>query len=139
MWYLSERSLSRRQGVDERLIAISDLALTISPIDFGIPEHGGLRSQEEQSFLYGENKSNADGYVKISNHQLGKALDFYAFVDGKASWQEHHLAVVAAAHLQAAAQLGHKIQWGGFWQRKKPVYVHGIPYGWDMPHIELMP
>ena len=127
-WVLSERSKSRREGIDQRLIAINDRALEISPIDFGIPQYGGLRSQEEQNQIHlAGNSPYCDGYVNISKHQLGKALDFYAFVDGSASWEPPHLAIVAASCLQAALQLGYKIQWGGFWPRKEPVFINGIP------------
>jgi len=133
---LSKRSLERREGIDPGLIAINDLALKITVIDFGIPEHGGLRTAEIQNGLFLEELSEADGYNNLSNHQSGDALDFYAFVNGAASWEHHHLAMVAAAHLQAASMLKISINWGGFWQRKVPKYKNGIPYGWDMAHIE---
>jgi peptidoglycan LD-endopeptidase CwlK len=123
----SERSKQRREGVDPRLIAISDLALQISPLDFGIPRHGGLRTAEQQKCLFDAGKSKCDGTRRKSRHQSGKALDFYAFVDGKASWDREHLAIVAAAHLQAASMLGHQLQWGGLWD--------SFP---DFPHLELL-
>jgi len=136
MFILSQRSLERREGVDPDLIAVNNLALKITVIDFGIPEHGGLRTAETQNQLYLDGFSKADGYNNLSNHQSGDALDFYAFVNGAASWEHHHLAMVAAAHLQAASMLKISINWGGFWQRKVPKYKNGIPYGWDMAHIE---
>lgn len=139
---LSHRSLERREGVDPDLIAVNDLALKITVIDFGIPEHGGLRAAETQNGLFFDGFSKADGYKNLSNHQpaddgFSKALDFYAHVNGAASWEHHHLAMVAAAHLQAGSMLGISIIWGGFWQRKIPKYKNGIPYGWDCAHIEL--
>lgn len=126
MWTLSTRSKQRREGVDLRLIEICDLALQISPIDFGIPEHGGLRTTEEQYQLYLGGKSKCDGHTNLSEHQSGKALDFYAYVDGKASWDEYHLTQVAAAYLQAASELGYFLQWGGHFKG-----------GWDKPHVQL--
>lgn len=125
-WILSDSSLERRTGIDKRLIEINDLALSICSIDFGIPEYGGLRSVQEQKSLCDKDLSKCDGTVHISKHQNGKALDFYAYVDGKASWEEIHLSLVAAAHLQAACRLGYKIVWGGFFKS----FV-------DMPHIQL--
>lgn len=138
MFLLSEKSKQRRAGVDSRLIEINDLALTISPIDFGIPADGGVRTAERQFELFQAKLSKCDGYDKISYHQTGKALDFYAYVFGRASWQEEYLCVVAAAHLQAASILGYRIEWGGFWQSRNPKIINGIPYGWDMPHIQLI-
>ena len=78
-----------------------------------------------------------DGTIKKSHHQTGKALDFYAFVDGKASWDPAHLTMVATAYLQAASTLGYSIEWGGLWLGRNPTTKDGIRYGWDMPHIEL--
>lgn len=123
----SQRSIERREGVDKRLIEISDLALEISPIDFGIPEHGGIRTANQQAKLYVQGKSKCDGHIKQSRHQSGKGLDFYAFVNGAATWDKHYLAVVGAAHLQAASILGYQLQWGGLWK--------SFP---DYPHVELL-
>lgn len=125
-YQFSARSLARMVGIDNRLKQIANRALEISPLDFGIPEFGGLRAAEDQKKLYDLGLSKCDGYSKKSKHQSGRALDFYAFVDGKASWDEAHLAIVAAAFLQAAVELGYSIEWGGFWSN----FV-------DMPHIQL--
>ena len=135
MFALSEKSKKRRDGVNSRLIEINDLALTISHIDFGIPRDGGIRTAERQNVLFKNGKSKADVFVNESYHQTGDALDFYAFVAGRASWQEDHLTVVAAAHLQAASILGYGLEWGGFWKSNK--LINGIPYGWDAAHLQL--
>lgn len=130
---LSQKSIAHRAGVDRRLIEISDLAITITLVDFGHGPFSGLRSTPEQVYLHSEGKSNADGVKTKSKHQYGKALDFYAYVDGKASWEPEHLAMVAAAFFQAASILGYGIRWGGLWKKKT-----GGMYGWDMPHIEIL-
>jgi len=132
MFKLSNNSKERRKGVDPRLIEISDLAIQITLVDFGHGPDSGIRTEKRQNELYREGKSKLDGFEKKSFHQTGRALDFYAFVDGKASWDEAHLAMVASAFLQAAGTLGHSVSWGGLWQSSK-----GGVYGWDMPHIEL--
>lgn len=135
---LSENSKMNRSGADKKLIEISDLAITLTLVDFGHPKLAGKRSAEEQHNLWLDDMSQCDGYTKISKHQLGKALDFYAFVNGKASWYHPHLAMVATAHFQAASILGYRIKWGGLWKPKKPEIVDDVPYGWDCPHIELI-
>lgn len=124
---LSNKSKQRREGIDPRLIEISDLAIKITKIDFGHPASAGYRSAKHQNKLYKDGKSKCDGYAKISRHQLGMALDFYAYVDGKASWDECDLSMVACAFFQAASILGHKLEWGGLWKN----YT-------DMPHIQLV-
>jgi len=132
MFALSERSKQRREGVDHRLIEISDRAIEITVFDFGIPADGGVRTAQRQSELFKRGKSKADGYKNKSNHQpaedgYGKALDFYAYVDGKASWDLYHLAMVAAAFLQAASELGYELEWGGLWKNFR-----------DMPHVQII-
>jgi peptidoglycan L-alanyl-D-glutamate endopeptidase CwlK len=123
---LSDRSRENMNGVDRRLVAIAEMAISISPIDFGIPQDGGVRTAERQFELFKAGKSKCDGFNKKSEHQSGLALDFYAFVDGKASWDREHLAIVAAAFLQSASMLGYKLNWGGLWKG----FV-------DMPHVQL--
>lgn len=136
MFKLSDKSKQRREGIDRRLIEISDLAIQITKIDFGVPADGGIRTAERQFELFQKKVSKVDGYDKKSYHQTGKALDFYAYIFGRASWEPEHLAMVAVAHLQAASMLGYKIEWGGLWSSKKE--INGIPYGWDMAHIQLV-
>ncbi len=122
----SQASINRLSTVDSRLQEIAKLALSISKVDFGIPSNGGLRTAEEQNKLYHSGKSQLDGYKKQSKHQTGMALDVYAYVNGKASWEKEHLAMVAAAMVQAANKLGCKIEWGGLWS-------HFV----DMPHFQI--
>lgn len=124
---LSQRSKDRRRGARQELINISDRAIEISIIDFGHPEFAGKRTTEEQQMLYNRGDSKADGIKNLSLHQSGNAIDFYAFVDGKATWDPEYLAIVACAFLQAAMELGYKIQWGGLWTG-----FH------DMPHIQYI-
>ena len=123
----SKRSLDNMAGVDPRLIEIAHKALELTIVDFGIPTDGGIRTAERQNQLYLERKSQRDGYKKLSRHQSGRALDFYALRDGKASYEPGDLAQVAAAFLQAANILGHRVEWGGLWKSFR-----------DMPHIELV-
>ena len=122
----SNASANRLQTVDPRLQAIANYALEITKVDFGIPSNGGLRTAEEQNALYHGGKSQLDGYKKKSFHQTGKALDVYAFVNGRASWEKEHLSMVAAAMLQAASELGYKLTWGGLWRNFE-----------DYPHFQL--
>lgn len=123
---LSASSKRNLHGVTPKLIEVIELALTITGIDFGIPKDGGLRTAAQQNELFKARKSQLDGYSKKSNHQTGNAFDVFAYVNGKASWDESHLTHVATAILSAASQLGVPIKWGGHWRNFK-----------DMPHFEL--
>lgn len=123
-----KRSVEHMQGVDHRLVAIAYRAIQLTPFDFGIPSSGGLRTASEQKELFDTGVSQLDGYAKKSYHQTGKALDFFAIdYDGLATWDEYHLAMVASAFLQAANELGYKLEWGGLWENFK-----------DYPHVQLV-
>lgn len=72
-------------------------------------------------------KSQLDGFIKKSYHQTGKAVDVYAYVNGAASYNAEHLSMVACAMLQAANELGYKLEWGGLW-------INFV----DMPHFQMV-
>jgi len=139
---LSKNSIKNREGVHPDLILVDDRAIQITVIDYGHGSSAGVRTAEQQNELFKDGKSKADGYGVLSNHQIkpgneyGTALDFYAYVNG-ASWEHAHLAMVAAAYLQAATELGIEIEWGGLWKRRTEKLINGVNYGWDMPHIQL--
>lgn len=111
---------------DIRLVEIAELAIVITKVDFGIPKFGGKRTNQEQVILYNKGASNCDGVINKSKHQLGLALDVYAYVNGRASWETDHLTSVATAMLQAANILGYKLSWGGLWINFR-----------DLPHFQL--
>lgn len=135
LYRLSKTSRDRMAGVDPRLADICDLAIQITPIDFGIPKDGGVRTAERQQELYLAKKSRCDGYLRRSKHQAGEALDFYAYVNGAASWQPAHLAMIAAAFLQASLMCETKIRWGGLFT---PFHPDPFYHGWDCGHIEII-
>ena len=131
MFKFSKRSQERLSGVKPHVKETMELAIKLSSIDFGVPEYGGLRTVEDQAALFTAGKSKCDGRVSKSNHQSGEACDVYAYVDGKASWDLAHLALVAVYVMTAANMLGYKCEWGGTWTKA------GDLYGWDCPHFNI--
>ena len=127
MYKLSQTSFNRLKGINPILIDIVTKAIQTSPLDFGIPNDGGLRTAERQNELFKAGKSKLDGYKKIGKHQLGKAFDIYAFVDGKASWQRNHLTIIADHILKVAKNdFNVDLIWGGNFK----TFL-------DMPHFEI--
>ena len=122
----SKNSIKHMSGVHPDLIKLANRAIEISFIDFGVPYSGGIRTDEQQNSLFKAGASKADGYIRKSKHQSGLALDFFAYVDGRASWKKDYLTIIAAAFMQAAIELDIKIVWGGWWT--------SFP---DYPHIQL--
>ena len=133
MFKLSNNSLKHLEGVDPKIISICELAITMTNVDFGIPSTGGLRTTADQAKLFADGKSRADGVKHKSYHQSGMAFDVYAYVNGNASWEQEHLAMVAVAMLQAASALQIQLESGTLWTPKA-----GSFYGWDMAHYQLV-
>jgi peptidoglycan L-alanyl-D-glutamate endopeptidase CwlK len=132
---LSKTSRERLIGIKPILIEIIEDAIKTSPIDFGIPQDGGLRTAHRQNAMYAQGRTdkskpiitNADGFKKLSRHQSGEAFDIYAYVDGKASWDIGHLTAIAR-HLQSVAKSkGVELEWGGDFKSIK-----------DLPHLQLL-
>lgn len=128
----SQSSLTTLKSVNDSLQIIAIKALEICPLDFGIPSTGGLRTEAQQNILFRNGKSKCDGFIRKSKHQSGEALDFYALINGKASWDKYHLTIVAASLLEIASREKISIKWGGHFKPYK------LNHGWDLPHIELI-
>ena len=116
----SEKSNTKLEGVDERLIRVATLALQLSPVDFGITE--GVRTLERQKELV---KAGASRTLR-SKHLEGKAVDVVAYVNGKVAWDWPLYEKIAKAFKQAAAELDINIKWGGDWATFK-----------DGPHFQI--
>jgi len=123
------KSISKLNEVHEDLKKLMYEALKASPIDFGIS--CGRRGIEEQNKLFKEGKTKCDGINIKSKHNYMPALavDFYPYINGKASWDKVHLALVAGVILATADKLGINVRWGGTFGSKEFK-------GWDYPHIE---
>lgn len=116
----SQRSLDRMKGVHPDLIAVMELAIQRTPIDFTVLE--GVRSIERQRKLV---RSGASKTMN-SRHLTGHAIDIAPLAGGEVSWDwplYHKLAPVIKG---AAADLGVDIEWGGDWSSFK-----------DGPHWQL--
>lgn len=120
MFKFSTRSLKRMEGVHPDLVAVAQLALELSDVDFGVSE--GLRSLEKQRLMVKQGKST----TMNSRHLTGHAIDVYAWVDGKVSWEWAEYKKIAKAFKKAAKKLKVDIDWGGDWK--------SFP---DGPHFQL--
>ena len=116
---LSQKSLSRLDGVHPQLVSLVKHAITITPIDFAVLE--GVRSIERQKELV---KAGASQTMR-SRHLTGHAVDLGAIVDGQVRWDWPIYDKLAVAVKEAARQLGVPIEWGGDWKMR------------DGPHFQL--
>ena len=109
MYQLSQRSLDKLDGVDERLVKIVCRAIELTDIDFGVIQ--GLRTEEEQKALVAKGASK----TMKSKHLEGKAVDLMAYVDGRGCWELAVYDNIADAMQQAATEEGVQIRWGAAW------------------------
>ena len=106
---LSKRSLSRLEGVDERMVRVVKTAITVSKIDFGVI--CGLRTIEEQKELVAKGASQ----TMKSKHIDGLAVDLMAYVGGRASWELNLYDDIADAMKIAADEEDVSLRWGAAW------------------------
>ena len=118
---LSKRSKDRLEGVHPDLVAVVNLAIERTPLDFTVLE--GLRSIERQRQLVAKGASK----TMNSRHLSGHAVDLAPIDEnGAVSWDWPLYHMLAPVVKQAAADLGVDLEWGGDWKSFK-----------DGPHWQL--
>lgn len=117
---LSQKSLDKLKGVDERLVNVVKRCIEITPVDFTVGE--GVRTLERQKKLFEEGKSQ----TMNSKHLTGNAVDLWVLKEGAVTWDKKAYDSFAPYMKQAAKELGVNIRWGGDF---KSFY--------DGPHFEL--
>lgn len=109
MYELSQRSLDRLEGVDERLVKVVCAAIKLTNVDFGVIE--GLRTLARQQELVAKGASQ----TMTSKHLDGLAVDLMAYVDGRGCWELNVYDDIADAMKMAAQAEGVQIRWGAAW------------------------
>ena len=109
MYKLSQRSLDRMEGVDERLVAVVKHAITATKTDFGVIQ--GLRTIEMQKALVAKGASQ----TMKSKHLDGLAVDLMAYIGGRGSWELNLYDDLADAMAEGANAAGCKVRWGAAW------------------------
>ncbi len=106
---LSQRSIERLDGVDDRLVDVVCRAIEITTVDFGVTE--GLRTIETQRQYVAAGKSQ----TMESKHLTGEAVDLVAYINGQVSWELNVYDNIADAMKQAAIEKNVAIRWGAAW------------------------
>ncbi len=109
MYKLSQRSLDRLEGVDERLQAVVRHAINATKTDFGVI--CGMRTLEEQRALVEKGASQ----TMKSKHLDGHAVDLMAYIGSRASWELNLYDDIADAMAEAAREVDVPIRWGAAW------------------------
>ena len=139
---LSVLSRSRLVGVHPRLVAVTELAIAKSPVDFMVLE--GVRTKQRQLSLYAQGRTKPGDivtWVKTSNHFVnpktgfGHAVDLVPFpVDWEGPVRFPKFDAISAAMFAAAAELNTPIRWGADWDQDGNPRERGET---DSPHFEL--
>lgn len=108
---LSEGSIAKLKGVDERLQEVVQTAVVVSSVPFVVIE--GVRTKARQAQLV---KSQASQTLN-SKHIYGKAVDLAPLVQGKVSWDWNYFYPIAEAMAYASKACRVAIRWGGAWVR----------------------
>ena len=106
---LSRRSLDRLQGVDERMVAVVNNAITVTKTDFGVIQ--GMRTIEQQKELVAKGASQ----TMKSKHLDGLAVDLMAYINGRGSWELNLYDDLADAMKEGADFVGVDVRWGAAW------------------------
>ena len=109
MYKLSQRSLDRLEGVDERLQAVVRHAINATKTDFGVI--CGMRTLEEQRALVEKGASQ----TMKSKHLEGLAVDLMAYIGSRGSWELNLYDDIADAMAEAAREVDVPIVWGAAW------------------------
>ena len=147
MYKLGKGSLKKLESVHHDLVKIIKLAITRTPVDFGISE--GHRSLERQKELYDQGKSKIDGINKKGKHNYNPslAIDLYAYhpdiaTRKKIAYDVPTLCIIAgviiscADELKAKGDIKHSVRWGGNWDNDG-VILYDQSFD-DLPHFELV-
>ena len=148
---LSQQSLDRLNGIDERLQRAVKRAIQLTKQDFMVLE--GVRTREQCMINYGKGRTAAQCVAKgvpaqyanpnatkvtwlndpfASKHCDGKAVDLVPY---PVDWNDlKKFDVIAQAMLQAAKELGISIRWGADWDGDGKPRERGES---DSPHFEI--
>jgi len=127
---LGKTSLSRLEGINNKLATIVHMAIEETEQDFTVVE--GLRSVERQFELFEKGYTELDGYNKKSAHQLGTAVDIAPYKNGEILWDIKKYPAewleIGRVMLRSARRLNCNLEWG---------ITYNLPKGIDAPHFQL--
>ena len=97
-----------------------------------------------QQFRFDQGKSKIDGVNKKGKHNYcpSRAVDIYAYYDGKAQYDITHMSYLAGVIIGVAkilyddGEIDHEIRWGGNWDSDGKILIDQSFD--DTPHFELI-
>lgn len=111
---LSERSLSRLDGVHPNMVAIVKRAIEITTVDFAVTQGVRTVAQQEEYVRTGKSQTMNSKHLPQADG-FSHAVDVVAYLDGNVAWELNLYDNIADAFAQAARELGVSLKWGAAW------------------------
>ena len=130
---LSPRSLSRLVGVHPDLVAIVQLAIQRTLVDFTVVEGFRTIAQQRENVAKGASQTLASYHLPQADG-LSHAVDLAPLIGGAIPWSNWQaFADLAQVVKASAAELGVPVEWGGDWKTLKDGPHFQIPRDWKGP------
>jgi peptidoglycan L-alanyl-D-glutamate endopeptidase CwlK len=111
---LSQRSLSRLEGVHPDMVAVVERAIEITDVDFGVTQGVRTLAQQKEYVRIGKSQTMNSKHLPQSDG-YSHAVDVVAYVDGDVAWELNLYDNIADAFKQAAEEQGVSVKWGAAW------------------------
>lgn len=111
---LSQRSLSKLEGVHPKLVAVVKRAIETTDVDFGVTY--GVRTLAEQERLVAEGRSQTmKSKHLIQPDGYSHAVDLVAYFGSSVSWELNVYDNICDAMARAAEEEELPVKWGAAW------------------------
>ena len=111
---LSQRSLSKLEGVHPKLVAVVKRAIETTDVDFGVTY--GVRTVEEQEKLVAAGRSQTmKSKHLVQDTGYSHAVDVVAYDGSDVVWELNVYDDICDAFKEAAIEHGVAIKWGAAW------------------------
>lgn len=127
---LSQRSLARLIGVHPDLVAVVQMAIQRTAVDFTVVEGVRTLAQQREYITRGASQTMASLHLPQADG-LGHAVDLAPLMGGAIPWNNWQVFADLAAVVKACAvEPGVPVEWGGDWRTFKDGPHFQIPRDW---------
>ena len=112
---LSNRSLSKLEGVSNDLVETVKKAIELTSVDFGVIYGPRTITEQEKLVATGRSQTMKSKHL-LQDDGTAHAVDLMAYQDGAPCWEIQVYDEIADAMKEAAVRTGTKIRWGAAWQ-----------------------
>lgn len=134
---ITRSSLPRLKGVHPSLVQMVTRLDKICPIDFGIPEEGGVRSKAAALRNADKGTGVPDSLHCLQSDGYGWAVDLVPHILGKLGWDQATCEAMRPYVFRAADECNVLVQHGADWDADDRTGEAALKE-WDWPHYQLI-